>query len=438
METRTDRESVLKVWRKRIQGGRKELMRRSNEVLGLSWKYLAPGGSGNWRGLGGGYLRGGRSYGTVLDVPKVFSVGMSSQGKRPGMVELSEEEEEEEGSNYAEDGARITRFNKKWLRKKTKKSQEVKVVEYKEIRDSTLDDILETFPQAAEMDRGVVKTVMANAALYGFSPTKTAKILSRYPEFLHNYDTLLPNSAKAWRQIGVPERDRVMLFHKYPPLMDLSPDAVSKCYGFLSQYFSTKELILFVKNNPRTLVEDEQVLKSKLDLLWKKYSHSTLSIAKSEAVSRNFSQIHFRHEFLIRAGFYKPMPYHKFLKFQAEEDRRRIATQREKYFHPMVIVCSNDDKFLSVCTQNTLSVDELEVFQDVLEKEEHDLELEEWLSHQEHYDKIDSRSEDDSDNEDNNAEEEESILKRDYTHERYRTNNSGEIFSSKDTVDFFF
>ncbi|CAG7725293.1 unnamed protein product [Allacma fusca] len=64
----------------------------------------------------------------VLDVPNVFSVGMSSQGKIPGMVELSEEYE---GSNYAEDGARITWFNNKWPRKKAKKSQEVKVVEYR-------------------------------------------------------------------------------------------------------------------------------------------------------------------------------------------------------------------------------------------------------------------------------------------------------------------
>ena len=44
------------------------------------------------------------------------------------------------------------------------------------MRAKLLWGFFQVFPQIGEFDRDVVKTAMAQAAVYGFSPTKVAKV----------------------------------------------------------------------------------------------------------------------------------------------------------------------------------------------------------------------------------------------------------------------
>ncbi|CAG7832318.1 unnamed protein product [Allacma fusca] len=55
---------------------------------------------------------------------------------------------------------------------------------------------------------GALKLIRRSIEVLGLSWRCLALILNRYPEFLRNYDTLLSNSAKPWRQIEITERVR--------------------------------------------------------------------------------------------------------------------------------------------------------------------------------------------------------------------------------------
>jgi len=71
-----------------------------------------------------------------------------------------------------------------------------------------------------------------------------------------------------------------------------------------------------------------------------------------------------RHEILVRAGFFKMIPYHKLHK---QSFTIQPKTQRDKYFPPTDIVCTNDTAFLRKCTNNSLSLNELAAFEEIFE-----------------------------------------------------------------------
>ena len=72
--------------------------------------------------------------------PSYSSIPTSSLGAADDSFE---DEEEDSRFRYAPDGTRITRNNKKWLTKKKKKGKSSKVIIYKDIRDSTYNEIAE-------------------------------------------------------------------------------------------------------------------------------------------------------------------------------------------------------------------------------------------------------------------------------------------------------
>jgi len=106
-------------------------------------------------------------------------------------------------------------------------------------------------------------------------------------------------------------------------------------------------------------------------------SHETKDIAKTKSLSFSLQHMRTRHEFLIRAGLFKPLQYRKLIKILEKDRKENMA--RQNYFSPLEIICFRDADFLQACTKGRLSVNEYAAFEEIYASELKNIEYDDQL-----------------------------------------------------------
>jgi len=192
-------------------------------------------------------------------------------------------------------------------------------------------------------------------------------MLLKYPAVMTLCKTKLISTLSTLRGVGFNEKQRKQLIHENPGLIDLPRSQISKRIAFLQAWFTIAESTEVVLRSTEALTDHESVLKKKLKYLIMSASHESKSIVQSKVLSFPISRMKSRHEFLIRAGLFKPIPYNRMIK-EAEKNKAS-KNQRVKYFPPHQVVCYDDKAFLSVCTNNSLTANELATFEELYAEE---------------------------------------------------------------------
>ena len=250
----------------------------------------------------------------------------------------------------------------------------------------------------------------------------------RYPEILSSYEGVIPRATETWRSMGLDEKDYTRILFRHPQLLECSATTAGKRYSFLATFFTRKETLEAIVNNVRVIFDPETVVEGKLNYLLKEVCHSSQVIAKSKALSHPFQHIQVRHEFLIRAGLFKRVPYHRLHKQSFTKDPSQV---REKYFAPADIVCTNDHEFIRKCTKGLLTLNELVTFEELYKM---DIEQRELVKEEEANNKTNSKSnqyQSQSQLEDTDEEDEETSASNSH-------NNSSAFFNKKDSTEFYY
>lgn len=164
------------------------------------------------------------------------------------------------------------------------------------------------------------------------------------------------------------EKQYLAILRRIPPIIHIPSKKLAKQISFLNTYLPRNETLEVILNSVQLLVEPENSLKQKLEYLIKSMSHETKDITACKALAHPFKHMRVRHEFLIRAGIFKPIPYSKMIKV-LEKEHKDKSKPRNKYYKPIEIVCYDDEKFLRKCTNNMLTLNELAAFEELFEAE---------------------------------------------------------------------
>jgi predicted transcriptional regulator len=181
------------------------------------------------------------------------------------------------------------------------------------------------------------------------------------------YEEKVPSLLANLRSMGLNEKQQKGVFHSHPGLIEMPKSELIPRIGFLKTYLTNAEAIEVMTQSIAALVDNENIIKKKLEYLIKSVSHDTKDIASSRVLDYPLYRMKMRHEFLIRAGLFKPIPYRRLIKVQEKE--KSSKAKRPKYFKPSEIVCSSDGQFLKACTKSTLTGNELAAFEEVFARE---------------------------------------------------------------------
>ncbi|CAL8090117.1 unnamed protein product [Orchesella dallaii] len=253
-----------------------------------------------------------------------------------------------------------------------------------------LENIYKTHPQLIDFDETTLVQYLQTMSQFGIDVEKAAEMLLIYPRLVSIPTDKIISCVNALRSIGLSEKQRVTVLRRAPQLVDIPAKKIGKQFTFLKTYLTSSESIDIVAKSVETFLEAESTLKKKLEYLIKEMSHETKNIATCKALSFPLKHIKARHEFLIRAGLFKPIPYNKLIK-TLEKDYKDRNKQREKYFRPIYVVCFKDEDFLKICTNNLLTINELAAFEELYGKE---MEMEDMEEEDDDYEEDD---EDDND-----------------------------------------
>lgn len=116
-------------------------------------------------------------------------------------------------------------------------------------------------------------------------------------------------------------------------------------------------------NSVEALTEAEHIVKRKLRYLIFDLAHATSSIKNCNVLSFPLQFMKIRHEFLIKAGIYVPIPYRKLIKVREKEKASKLP--RAKYFKPDDVVCTSDKQFLKTCTRGAFNTNDLAAFEEI-------------------------------------------------------------------------
>lgn len=202
------------------------------------------------------------------------------------------------------------------------------------------------------------------------------------PRLIKMNDTNVESVIGALRTIGLSENQRGHIVRQVPELFNFPPKKITTTFSFLKTWLSKDEVVDLICKSFEILLESEKTLEKKLEYLVKEMSHETKDIVASKALAYPLKHIKMRHEFLVRSGLFKPIPYKKLIKI-LEKEYKDKNKQRAHYFKPLQVVCFRDEDFLKVCTNNLLTLNELAAFEElhaaeleVMEEEEAEEELE--------------------------------------------------------------
>lgn len=184
------------------------------------------------------------------------------------------------------------------------------------------------------------------------------------PRLLKTPEDSISSCITALRSIGLNESQRSHILRSIPQLFTFPSKRIVDQFVFLKTYFSKDESISVVSKSVDVFLESETTLRNKLEYLIKDMSHETKNLINCKAISYPLKHIRTRHEFLIRAGFFTPIPYRKLIKVLEKEYKDRNKP-RSKYFKPIEVVCFNDKDFLTACTKNLLTLNELAAFEEL-------------------------------------------------------------------------
>jgi len=193
------------------------------------------------------------------------------------------------------------------------------------------------------------------------------QILVKCPSIMTSYREKIPAVNSWFTNASFKEADRTALIHRHPGMVFMKRNHFSSRIGFLNTYLTISETQQVIMQSIGALVDHESVVRQKLEYLIRIMSHPTAKIASCRVIDHKFSRIRMRHEFLIRAGLYKPIAYRRLIK--VEEKEKATNEKRPHYFSPYDIVCSNDPYFLKTCTKGALTMNELVAFEELFEKE---------------------------------------------------------------------
>ncbi len=202
------------------------------------------------------------------------------------------------------------------------------------------------------------------------------------PRLLKTPEDSISSCITALRAIGLSERQRSHILRSIPQLFSFPSKRITDHFTFLKTYFTNDESISIVCKSVEVFLESETTLRSKLEYLIKDMSHETRNLITCKAISYPLRHMRTRHEFLIRAGLFKPIPYRKLIKVLEKEYKDRNKP-RNKYFKPIEIVCFNDQDFLTTCTKKLLTLNELAAFEELygaelkVREDDHEVEDEE-------------------------------------------------------------
>lgn len=202
------------------------------------------------------------------------------------------------------------------------------------------------------------------------------------PKLIHHPESAIVKTIGTLRACGLSESQRSHILGSRPEIFNYPSKLIEKQFSFLTTYLSKEESVSAICKSVECLLESESSLKKKLEYLIKEMSHETKSICNCKALSYPLEHIKTRHEFLIRSGLFKPIPYRKLIK-TLEKEYKDKSKPRFKYFKPIEVVCYKDEDYLETCTKGVLSLNELVAFEElyaaelqVLEEEEGELEEE--------------------------------------------------------------
>jgi hypothetical protein len=185
----------------------------------------------------------------------------------------------------------------------------------------------------------------------------------KYPAVLNLPEKSIEKTINTLRGLGYKEEHRTKLLRKYPKVFDLNKTEMASRIGFLNTYFeSSSESLKVILNSVEALVDNEDILRRKLRYLIIGMAHSTAAIKNCSVLSESLQFIKIRHEFLICAGLFKPVPYRKLIKVREKE--KSVKTARPKYFKPDLNVCTSDDEFLKRCTKRIFTPNDLAAFEE--------------------------------------------------------------------------
>lgn len=186
----------------------------------------------------------------------------------------------------------------------------------------------------------------------------------KYPAAISHDEISISSTISALRNAGFKEEHRIKLLRKFPELLDLRKSQFRDRIGFLNTYFENSgESLKAVLNSVEALSEAENVVKRKLRYLIFDMAHATSSIKNCSVLSFPLQFTKIRHEFLVRAGLYFPVPYRKLIKVREKEKASKLP--RPKYFKPDDIVCTTDAQFLRTCTHGAFTKNDLAAFEEI-------------------------------------------------------------------------
>jgi len=256
---------------------------------------------------------------------------------------------------------------------------------------------------------------------HGFQRSQAAEMVLLNPSLLRNHQKTIPRTLDAWRSLGCEMEDIANVLTQHPQLTDVSAIKLHSRFSFLGKYFSRFESLSAIEGSIQVLMDSKNVLEKKLIFLIEELSHRPSLIVDSSTLSFPINHIRSRHEFLIRAGIFIPVPYNKLHK---KSYIIHPKLERPNYYSPHDIVCTNDTKFIQTCANGLLTINELAAFEEAYEKE---LEAENYFG--------DDDEDEDLEDEDTKDNPELEVFAN---NPGARVSNSSSFFNKKDSSDFYY